>query len=117
MAAEEVELLDVERQMEEELVDEFKQVERVIATRVDAVEGDQRYLVKVRVTLSHRKGFKGMPFIERPRSAMKKRKQCCPFTHAPSSDKRTGHKLLRVGSICQPCFLNQIEKTCVWSRS
>lgn len=52
MAAEEVELLDVERQMEEELVDEFKQVERVIATRVDAVEGDQRYLVKVRFALS-----------------------------------------------------------------
>ena len=49
MAAEEVELLDVERQMEEELVDEFKQVERVIATRVDAVEGDQRFLVKVRL--------------------------------------------------------------------
>ncbi len=48
MAAEEVELLDVERQMEEELVDEFKQVERVIATRVDAVEGDHRFLVKVR---------------------------------------------------------------------
>ena len=43
-----VELLDVERQMEEELVDEFKQVERVIATRTDAVEGDQRFLVKVR---------------------------------------------------------------------
>ena len=47
MAPEEVELLDVERQMEEDLVEEFKQVERVIATRVDAVEGDQRYLVKV----------------------------------------------------------------------
>ena len=43
-----VELLDVERQMEEELVDEFKQVERVIATRADAAEGDQRFLVKVR---------------------------------------------------------------------
>ena len=42
-----VELLDVERQMEEELVDEFKQVERVIATRTDAVEGDSRFLVKV----------------------------------------------------------------------
>ena len=49
MAAEEVELLDVERQMEEELVDEFKQVERVIATRVDATEGDHRFLVKVRL--------------------------------------------------------------------
>ena len=44
-----VELLDVERQMEEELVDEFKQVERVIATRTDAVEGDSRFLVKVRL--------------------------------------------------------------------
>ena len=38
----------MERQMEEELVDEFKQVERVIATRADAIEGDQRFLVKVR---------------------------------------------------------------------
>ena len=47
MAPEEVELLDVERQMEEELVDEFKCVERVIATRTDAIEGDQRFLVKV----------------------------------------------------------------------
>ena len=42
-----MELLDVERQMEEELVEEFKQVERVIAQRVDATEGDQRFLVKV----------------------------------------------------------------------
>lgn len=33
--------------MEEELVEEFKQVERVIAQRVDATEGDQRFLVKV----------------------------------------------------------------------
>ena len=49
MAPEEVELLDVERQMEEELVDEFKQVERIIAMRVDPVEGDQRFLVKVRL--------------------------------------------------------------------
>ena len=49
LAPEEVELLDVERQMEEELVDEFKQVERIIAMRVDPVEGDQRFLVKVRL--------------------------------------------------------------------
>ncbi len=48
MAPEEVELLDVERQMEEELVDEFKQIERIIAMRVDPAEGDQRFLVKVR---------------------------------------------------------------------
>ena len=47
MAPEEVELLDVERQMEEELVDEFKQVERIIATRVNAIEGGQSFLVKV----------------------------------------------------------------------
>ncbi len=65
MAPEEVELLDVERQMEEELVDEFKQVERVIATRVDAVEGDHRFLVKVRLPRRSLcgKGYKGIDVL------------------------------------------------------
>ena len=69
-----VELLDVERQMEEELVDEFKQVERVIATRTDAVEGDQRFLVKVRPRgRSHHAPFAGQHGVA----------PCCLWTEAP----------------------------------
>lgn len=47
MAPEEAELQDVERQMEEELVQQHMHVERIIAQRPDPQDGSIRYLVKV----------------------------------------------------------------------
>ena len=53
LAPEEAELQDVERQMEEELVQQHMHVERVIAQRADP-DGNPRYLVKVPLFCCHR---------------------------------------------------------------
>ena len=68
---EEKELQDVERCMEEELVAEHMQVERVIHLRLEHVEGQQqlKYLVKVRgsfhLRLELMKGQKQLKYASR----------------------------------------------------
>jgi hypothetical protein len=75
ISREEVELQDVERQMEEELVEQYMNVERVIAVRSEP-DGSLRYLCKARhdAALS----ISPCPFtFNVPSSSSKCRSRCC----------------------------------------
>ena len=47
MSREELELIDLEKQMEEQLIQQHREVERVVASKTEA-DGIVKYLVKAR---------------------------------------------------------------------